>query len=73
MDQLQDSLPVTVNGEHQSITPGTTVAELLATLALGHQRIAVEINEELVPRSQFARHELAAGDRVEIVRAIGGG
>jgi sulfur carrier protein len=37
------------------------------------QRVAVEVNLEIVPRSQHANRSLSAGDRVEIVRAIGGG
>lgn len=50
-----------------------TLAALLHVLALDQVRCAVEINGELVPRTTHATHVLQAGDRVEIVRAIGGG
>ncbi|HSH30874.1 MAG TPA: sulfur carrier protein ThiS [Thiohalobacter sp.] len=42
-------------------------------LGLNGQRLAVEVNREILPRSEFAEHRFQAGDRVEIVRAIGGG
>ena len=64
---------VQVNGEPREVPAGTTVADLVADLAASGQRFAVEINEELVPRSTHADRPLADGDRVEVVRAIGGG
>jgi sulfur carrier protein len=64
---------VQVNGESREIPAGTTVADLVADLAASGQRFAVEINEELVPRSGHASRALAEGDRVEVVHAIGGG
>ncbi|MFP5441512.1 MAG: sulfur carrier protein ThiS [Gammaproteobacteria bacterium] len=62
-----------VNGEARAVDDGCTIAALLAQLGLAGQRLAVEVNEEIVPRSTHAQHVLAAGDRVEIVHAIGGG
>jgi sulfur carrier protein len=64
---------VQVNGESREVPAGTTVADLVADLAASGQRFAVEINEELVPRSGHASRALAEGDRVEDVHAIGGG
>ena len=66
-------MQITVNGETAELPEGLTVAELLERTGLGDQRIALERNREIVPRSEFASTKLAAGDRVEIVRAIGGG
>ncbi|MDZ7811249.1 MAG: sulfur carrier protein ThiS [Arhodomonas sp.] len=66
-------MEVLVNGEPRRIAADATVADLVAALELGDRRIAVEVNEELVPRGEMAGHRLASGDRVEIVRAIGGG
>lgn len=63
---------ISVNGEARELAAATTVAELLALLGV-RGRIAVEINGDLAPRSTHARHQLADGDRVEIVQAIGGG
>ena len=64
---------ITLNGELREISPALTLAQLLAQLALGGQRLAVERNGEIVPRSQHAQTRLAEGDRLEIVKAIGGG
>ena len=49
------------------------VPQLLEMLELTGRRLALEINHEIVPRSHFATQRLHAGDRVEIVQAIGGG
>lgn len=64
---------ITVNGEPRDMNENTTVADLVDALDLVGKRIAVEINEELVPRSTFADHPIREGDHIEIVHAIGGG
>lgn len=66
-------MEVLVNGEVMQVTEGCTVLHLLEKMALADKRLAVEINLEIVPRSRHASHVLRAGDRVEIVHAIGGG
>ncbi|MDX1587579.1 MAG: sulfur carrier protein ThiS [Oleiphilaceae bacterium] len=62
-----------VNGETRSMPDRLTVAGLLAELAFTGRRVAVEVNETIVPRSQHESHQLHPQDRVEIVHAIGGG
>ncbi len=64
---------VIVNGENQKVANGAKLATLIALLALTGKRLAVELNGEIVPRSQHATTVLHEGDRVEIVQAIGGG
>jgi sulfur carrier protein len=64
---------ILLNGDRHEVPDDTTLAELLDTLDLSGGRFAVEINEELIPRSEHAAHALRADDRVEIVQAIGGG
>ncbi len=66
-------IQVRVNGEAQELAAGTTIAGLLEQLELQGRRLAVERNEEIVPRAQHASTELQAGDELEIVHAIGGG
>ncbi len=66
-------MQILLNGESREVAPDATVEMLLAEIDLGEKRFAVEINEQLVPRSTFAQQGLAEGDRVEIVTAIGGG
>ena len=62
-----------INGESREVPNELSLADLIAERQLAGQRIAVEINEELVPRSTHASHRLRPDDRVEIVAAIGGG
>ena len=66
-------MEITVNGEAKELNPGLTVAGLVSELGLAGRRLAVEVNLEIVPRSFHETHQLQAGDRVEIVHAIGGG
>ena len=62
-----------VNGEEQRVAPNTTVKQLLASLGLGDALVAVERNEEVVPRAQHGSTTLEEGDRVEVVHFVGGG
>jgi thiazole synthase len=66
-------MEVYVNGEAKRLAENTTVTKLIAELALTDQRIAVELNREILPHSLYAIRQLQPGDRIEIVRAIGGG
>ncbi len=70
------SLPtqlIHVNGAPLAVAADTTVQGLLEQLNMAGKRVAVERNQEIVPRSQHASCQLAAGDRLELVHAIGGG
>ncbi len=62
-----------VNGDPRTVPSDCTVAELIDALGLQTHRIAIAINRDVVPRSAFATHQLAADDRVEILEAVGGG
>ena len=64
---------ILLNGEPRKIAAGTTLSELLVELEMSQQRIAVEINLNIIPRSQHGETVLEADDKVEVVRAIGGG
>ncbi len=66
-------MEITLNGESKEIPAGTTAARLIALLDLAGRRLAVEVNEEIVPRSTYDGYTFRPGDRVEIVHAIGGG
>ncbi|MGM0553848.1 MAG: sulfur carrier protein ThiS [Pseudomonadota bacterium] len=68
-------MQIQLNGKPYEI-PGAstpTLKDLVAARGLEGRRLAIEVNEQLVPRGQHADHVLAPGDRVEIVQAIGGG
>ena len=66
-------MEIFVNGESRQLSEDMTVRLLLEEMALTDKRLAVEVNLEIVPRSRHVSHILRAGDRVEIVHAIGGG
>ncbi len=68
-----NALNLTVNGKPESAPLGTTVATLLQKLGLDPARVAVERNEDVVPRKTWGEAILGEGDRVEIVAFIGGG
>lgn len=70
---MEDTIPITVNGEARSIAAPATVADLLARIGLDTRKVAVERNLEIVPRSTYAATALSPGDRLEIVHFIGGG
>jgi sulfur carrier protein len=65
-------MEVILNGDKLTLDQPCTVSELLDKLELSG-RIAVELNHQIVPRSEFANRIISDGDRIEIVRAIGGG
>ncbi len=64
---------IMLNGDRYEVRDNSTLSDLLATLDMQHKRFAVEVNEELIPRSEHATHPLRSNDQVEIVQAIGGG
>lgn len=64
---------IIVNGEPTDVPDGSTAAELVRILNLVDQRIAMEVNLEIVPRGAYDAHVFHPGDKVEVVRAIGGG
>ena len=68
-----EELELLVNGESRHLPANSTVGGLLAFLEMGDRRVAVAVNQDVVARSTYATHRLYAGDRVEILEAVGGG
>jgi thiazole synthase len=68
-----NDLRITVNGEPRTAPAGTTVAALIAELGMDAARVAVERNQDVVPRRTWAEALLGDGDKVEIVAFVGGG
>lgn len=66
-------MDITLNGESRTLQASCTIAALLDMEGLAERRVAVEVNGEIIPRGRHGEHPLAAGDRVEIVHALGGG
>jgi thiazole synthase len=68
-----NELRLTVNGEARTAAPGTTVTTLLAAMGIDAARVAVERNQDVVPRRTWAEAALGDGDKIEIVAFVGGG
>lgn len=66
-------MQVTVNGEAADVPPGVTIAQLLDIVDVPPNYLAVEVNEDVVPRDEHPSYQLSAGDRVEVVTLVGGG
>ena len=66
-------MELTINGERQALPRPMTVAQLLAHLSVAQERVAVEVNQAVIPRTLHAQHALQPGDVVEVVTFVGGG
>ena len=66
-------MKIVVNGQERALAAPVTVAALLDELGMAGKRVAVEVNQEIVPRSRHMEFQLNDSDRVEVVFAIGGG
>lgn len=64
---------IEINGEPREVEDGTTVGSLVRTLALPPERLAVELNREVVRRARWEETALADGDKIEVVHFVGGG
>ncbi|HUI82780.1 MAG TPA: sulfur carrier protein ThiS [Candidatus Binatia bacterium] len=62
-----------INGKEQSFRESLTLAQLIEQLGMKGDRVAVELNREIVPRTQWPETALHDGDRLEIVHFVGGG
>ena len=62
-----------LNGEARQVPDGYSAAQLVDDLGLGGKRIAMEVNREIIPRSNYADYLIQPEDSIEIVHAIGGG
>jgi thiamine biosynthesis protein ThiS len=70
---MEQTISIQVNGEARNWRRGATVADLLRDLEITTERVAVEVNLEILDRAMFAQRTLKDGDRVEILSFIGGG
>ncbi len=66
-------MQIIVNGESRDSADAATIATVIEALGLSGQRCAAELNGDIVPRSSWGERVLVSGDRLEVVRAIGGG
>lgn len=66
-------ITIILNGKPQPVDTDITINKLINQLQLQDKRLAIEINQQIIPRSTFAQHQLQHNDTVEIIQAIGGG
>lgn len=73
MPHTDGTVSIVVNGEHRRVRAGLTLAELAADMGIAPEKVAVERNLEIVPRSTLAQVCVEDGDELEIVHFVGGG
>jgi sulfur carrier protein len=70
---MSSMIQIVVNGESREVPQGAGISVLLLQLGLPNDRVAIERNLEILPRSQWAATTVQQGDRYEIVHLVGGG
>ena len=73
MVRYNSFMNISINKEMISLPEKTTITGLLEKLDIERKYIAVEINMAIIPKSEFDQYQLKENDRVEIIRAVGGG
>ncbi|MFW2372353.1 MAG: sulfur carrier protein ThiS [Gammaproteobacteria bacterium] len=66
-------MQIILNGDAREVADKSSLSQLVDSLQLKGKRLAIEVNEEIIPRSAHDTYTLQDGDQVEIVHAIGGG
>jgi thiamine biosynthesis protein ThiS len=66
-------MKLTINGEDREFSSNLTIASLIAQLGMKPDRVAVELNRDLVPHESWDQTQLSDRDRLEIVHFVGGG
>jgi len=66
-------MKVLINGQQNNINSNLTVKQLVIDLGYGEKRFALEINGQVIPKSEYAKKIIFENDRLEIISAVGGG
>ena len=66
-------MKITINGIEKKFTSSLTLDTLLIELGHANKKVAVEVNEEIIPRSELKNKLVVDGDKIEIINAVGGG
>ncbi|MES2644061.1 MAG: sulfur carrier protein ThiS [Myxococcota bacterium] len=66
-------VPVRVNGDARNVPAGTTITALVRLLGAPPEGVAVALNGEVIPRAEHGTRVIVEGDRIEVIRAVGGG
>lgn len=68
-----ETIEISINGETSTVPAGSNLMDLVQSLSLAPERVAIERNRRIVPRGQWTETSLASGDALEIVHFVGGG
>jgi thiamine biosynthesis protein ThiS len=71
--RVERTMKITVNGESRDVPDGITLSDLIESVGTRSERVAVEVNLEVVPRQRYGERQIREGDAIEIVRFVGGG
>jgi len=66
-------MKITINGTEKNYTSSLTLETLLIELGHANKKVAVEVNEEIISRSELKNKLVVDGDKIEIINAVGGG
>jgi len=66
-------MDIVINGIERSFTSSLTLETLLIELGHANKKVALEVNEEIIPRSELGNRLVVDGDKIEIINAVGGG
>jgi sulfur carrier protein len=70
---MAETIAIELNGEVRLISDSDSVQDLIDALSLTNQALAIAVNRAVIPRAKWREHRFASGDKVDVVRAIGGG
>jgi len=66
-------MDIIINGIEKNYTSSLTLETLLIELGHANKKVAIEVNEEIIPRSELRNKLVVDGDKIEIINAVGGG
>ena len=66
-------MQIVMNGDPLEIVAGSSIESLLKQLDISRDRVAVELNADIVPKADYEKQLLSDGDKIEIVHFVGGG
>jgi len=64
---------IIINGVEKTYTSSLTLETLLIELGHANKKVAIEVNEKIIPRSELRNKLVVDGDKIEIINAVGGG
>ena len=68
-----NKIEIYINGEQELVAKGISLQKILEKFSIKNKLIAIELNKEVIPKSQYRMRKVIQNDRIEIVELIGGG